>query len=480
MRDEVFSLSSRIARPAAEVFAWHERPGALQRLCPPWEQIELGGTHPGVRNEAQIEVRGKVGPFWSTWRVEHRDYIEGKQFCDVMLSGPFARWEHLHEFMPDGANACVLKDTINYRLPYGKIGHAAGAAFTRRKLARMFKWRHAVTRADLESVARYGYVAPMRVVIAGASGLIGRALVPFLLTQGHEVVRLVRRPAVGDDEIAWRPERGELDPASLEGADAIVNLSGENLAGGRWTAARRERILRSRVDATRTLVTALAKNPRRPPVFVNATAVGFYGDRGNDPMTEADGIGLGFLPEVCLAWETHAEGAARLGVRMALMRFGIVLSPAGGALAKMLPAFRLGVGGRFGTGRQWMSWISIDDAVGAIYHALLEDRCSGAINTVSPSSVTNTEFVATLSRVLNRPAAIPIPATSLRIVFGDMADETLLASIAPYQKSWQTRAMFSGIPISRPLWPMCSAAEKVRLHFARSGCFGGGLCRKRS
>ncbi|MEO6568625.1 MAG: TIGR01777 family oxidoreductase [Opitutaceae bacterium] len=428
MHDEVFSLSSRIARPAAEVFAWHERPGALQRLCPPWERIELDGAHPGLRDGAQVRVRGKVGPFWSTWRVEHRDYLEGKQFRDVMLSGPFARWEHLHEVIPDGADACVLKDTISYRLPYGALGHAAGAAFTRRKLARMFKWRHDVTCSDLESVARYGRVEPMRVVIAGASGLIGRALDAFLLTQGHEVVRLVRRAAVGDEEITWHPERGEVDPAKLEGADAIVNLAGENLAGGRWTPARRERILRSRVDAARSLVTALAKNSRRPSVFVNAAAVGFYGERGNEPMTEAGGIGHGFLPEVCLAWETHAEGAARLGIRTALMRFGIVLSPAGGALAKMLPAFRFGVGGRFGTGRQWMSWISIDDAVGAIYHALLEKRCSGAINTVSPSAVTNAEFVATLASVLNRPAMIPIPAAGLRVVFGEMADATLLAS----------------------------------------------------
>ncbi|MEO7413183.1 MAG: TIGR01777 family oxidoreductase [Opitutaceae bacterium] len=428
MRDEVFTLSSRIARPAAEVFAWHERPGALQRLCPPWERIETDDADSGIHDGARAVVRAKVGPFWSTWQVEHRDYVAGKQFRDGLLSGPFARWEHLHEFTPDGADACVLTDTISYRLPYGGIGHAAGAAFTRRKLARMFAWRHAVTRADLESVAHYGAVRPMQIVVAGASGLVGRALVPFLRTQGHEVIRLVRHRASKDDELSWDPEAGELYAGKLEDADAIVNLSGENIAGGRWNAARRERILRSRVDAARTLVTALAKNSRRPSVFINAAAVGFYGERGDELMTEADGIGQGFLPEVCLAWETHAEGAARLGIRTALMRFGVVLSPAGGALAKMLPAFWCGVGGRFGNGRQWMSWISIDDAIGAIHHALLEKRCAGPINTVSPAAVINAEFVKTLSRVLHRPAVFPIPAAGLRLLFGEMANETLLAS----------------------------------------------------
>jgi uncharacterized protein len=268
----------------------------------------------------------------------------------------------------------------------------------------------------------------MKIVIAGASGAVGRELVPGLRAAGHDVLRLVRRPARAPDERTWDPARGEIDLPGLAGVDAIINLSGENVAGGRWSSARRERILRSRVEATRTLVSALPKLPRLPTVFISASAVGFFGDRGDEELTEKSPIGHGFLPEVCLAWETHAEGAARLGVRTALLRFGVVLTRESGALAKMLPLFRLGLGGRLGSGRQWMSWVGVDDVVEIVAHVLQQPACRGALNTVAPGVVTNREFTATLARVLRRPAILPAPAWALRLVFGQMADEALLAS----------------------------------------------------
>jgi uncharacterized protein len=268
----------------------------------------------------------------------------------------------------------------------------------------------------------------MKIVIAGASGAVGRELVPGLRAAGHDVLRLVRRPARAPDERTWDPARGEIDLPGLAGVDAIINLSGENVAGGRWSSARRERILRSRVEATRTLVSALPKLPRLPTVFISASAVGFFGDRGDEELTEKSPIGHGFLPEVCLAWETHAEGAARLGVRTALLRFGVVLTRESGALAKMLPLFRLGLGGRLGSGRQWMSWVGVDDVVEIVAHVLQQPACRGALNTVAPGVVTNREFTATLARVLRRPAILPAPAWALGLVFGQMADEALLAS----------------------------------------------------
>lgn len=428
MTDETFALTTRIDRPAAEVFSWHEQPGALARLCPPWERVELVSASAGVRDGARVTVRNRLGPIWTQWCVEHRDYIAGRQFRDVQLSGPFAKWEHLHRIDPDGPSTCRLTDEIQYRLPGGKVGRALGGGFARAKLAQLFGWRHATTKADNELAAGYGRARPKRVLIAGASGLLGRTLGPLLQTQGHTVLRLIRRAPTGKDEIRWNPARGELDPAALEGVDAIVNLSGENVGAGRWTEARSASILRSRVDATRTLVVALQKLSRKPEVFVSASAVGFYGERGDEQLTEADAIGHGFLPEVCLAWETHAEGAARSGVRTAMLRFGVVLTPAGGALAKLLPLFRLGLGGRVGDGRQWMSWIGVDDAAGAVYHAIMEPRCAGPMNAVSPQPVTNAEFSATLGRVLGRPVVLPVPATLLRLILGRMADETLLAS----------------------------------------------------
>lgn len=269
---------------------------------------------------------------------------------------------------------------------------------------------------------------PRRILIAGASGLIGRALRARFEPAGHEVWTLVRRPPSGPREISWDPAAGRLDPAAVDGMDAIVNLAGENIAAGRWTTARRTAILRSRVDATRTLAVALPQLRRKPDVFVSASAVGYYGDRGDELLAENAPIGHGFLPEVCLAWETHAEGAARAGVRTVLLRFGVVLTAAGGALAKMLPVFRAGLGGRVGSGRQWMSWIDLDDAVGAVGHAIADSRCRGAMNVVAPEPVTNAEFTATLARVLRRPAVLPVPAVALRVLFGAMADGTLLAS----------------------------------------------------
>jgi uncharacterized protein (TIGR01777 family) len=428
MSHSTFSLTTRMARPAEEVFAWHERSGALARLCPPWERVEVVSATGGIRDGARVTVRNRVGPFWTEWRVEHRDYVAGRQFRDVQLSGPFARWEHLHRIEPDGPDACRLTDEIVYRLPGGALGQAVGGAWVRRQLARMFAWRHATTKADVELAGRFAAPPARRVLIAGASGLLGRGLAALLESQGHTVRRLVRRPAAAPGEVYWNPAAGELDPAALEGIDAIVNLAGENVGAGRWTERRRTAILRSRVEATRTLVVALQKLARKPEVFVSASAVGFYGDRGDEILAEDASIGHGFLPEVCLAWETHAEGAARSGVRTALLRFGVVLTPAGGALPKMLPAFRAGLGGRVGSGRQWMAWVGREDALGALYHAIMDTRCRGPVNVVAPEAVTNAQFAATLGRVLGRPAVLPVPAVALRLLFGEMADGTLLAS----------------------------------------------------
>ena len=428
MNDRRFTLSTRIARPAAEVFAWHERPGALARLCPPWERVEVVAASGGVRDGARVTVRNKVGPIWTEWQVEHRDYVAGKQFRDVQLSGPFAKWEHLHLVMPDGPDACTLTDTIEYRLPAGGVGQAFGGGFARRQLERLFAWRHATTRADLELPAPLAGEAPRRVVIAGASGMIGQALGAFLRTRGHTVVRLVRRASRGTDELVWDPAKGTIDLAALEGVDAVVNLAGENVGAGRWTVARRDAIRRSRDDTTRTLVQAIGALRRKPEVLVNASAVGFYGNRGDAVLTEAEPAGAGFLAEVCQAWEAQAGAVNASGVRSVFLRFGVVLSPAGGALAKLLPLFRAGLGGRVGTGEQWMSWIGIDDAVGALHHALVAPACHGPLNATAPEPVTNAAFTATLGRVLSRPAVLPVPAFVLKAVFGEMADATLLAS----------------------------------------------------
>ncbi|HWP35888.1 MAG TPA: TIGR01777 family oxidoreductase [Thermodesulfobacteriota bacterium] len=269
----------------------------------------------------------------------------------------------------------------------------------------------------------------MRVLVSGSTGFIGSALVPVLEARGDTVVRLVRRPPrPGEAAVAWDPQAGRLDPAGLEGFDAVVHLAGENVAAGRWTAERKRRIRDSRVEGTRLLCEGLARLTRPPQVLVAASAIGYYGDRGAEWLTEESPPGTGFLAEVARAWEGATEPAADRGIRVVRLRIGVVLSPAGGALARMLPLFRRGLGGRIGSGRQYLSWIALPDLTGAVAHVLGPAGPAGPVNAVAPNPVTNAEFAETLGRVLGRPARLPAPAALLRLALGEMADEMLLAS----------------------------------------------------
>ncbi len=272
----------------------------------------------------------------------------------------------------------------------------------------------------------------MKVLVTGSSGLIGSALVPFLRSSGSSVTRLLRSPtpSKGDVglEIVWNPGGPASPPLNLEGFDAVVHLAGENIAEGRWTEAKKARIRESRTKPTRALSEVLAKLNHPPKTLVCASAVGYYGDRGDEILREGSAPGSGYLPDVCLAWEGATASAVQKGIRVVHLRFGVVLAATGGALAKMLPPFRMGVGGKVGNGRQYMSWIALDDVVGAIHHTLITDRLIGAVNGVAPNPVTNLEFTKTLGRVLSRPTPFPLPAVAARIAFGEMADALLLAS----------------------------------------------------
>ena len=268
----------------------------------------------------------------------------------------------------------------------------------------------------------------MRVSLTGSSGLVGRALAQSLAASGHEVLRLVRsKSGLQSGEFYWNPQTGELDRDGLEGADAVVHLAGETIAA-RWTPARKALIRDSRIWSTRLLAETLGSLQRPPSVFISSSAIGYYGDRGSELLREESSPGSGFLSEVCRAWESETERAEPFGVRVVRLRTGIVLSAAGGALAKMLLAFRLGLGGRLGSGDQYMSWISLEDTVGAITHALLTEKLRGPVNMVAPNPVTNREFTAVLGKVLGRPTIFPVPAFALRLAAGEMGEELLLSS----------------------------------------------------
>jgi len=267
------------------------------------------------------------------------------------------------------------------------------------------------------------------VAMTGASGLLGRALIPSLTADGRRVLRLVRHQA-GTGEVSWDPLAGRLEAAALEGVDAVIHLSGENIAQ-RWNAARMRRIWDSRARSTELLARTLARLDHPPRVFISASAIGIYGDRHNELLTEDSSVATGtssFLAAVCRMWEESTRPAADAGIRTVQARIGVVLTPAGGALRLMLPAFRLGVGGRIGSGAQWMSWITLDDLLGAARHVLDTPELNGPVNLVAPSPVTNDEFTRCLGAVLRRPALLPVPAAALRLAMGQMAEETVLAS----------------------------------------------------
>ena len=429
MKTEEFRYRTRIPASAEAVFRWHTRPGAFERLTPPWEHVEVIERTGGVSNGDRVVLRTRLGPLSQPWVAEHRDYVDAQQFRDVQREGPFAYWEHTHRFEADGPQACFLDDRIEYALPFGALGKKIGGDFVQRKLDRLFRYRHAVTTIDVSTLARYEQ-RPLKILVSGANGLVGMALVPFLTAGGHQVIRLVRgTPKAESGEVHWDPTRGVQDLTRLEGIDAVVHLAGENIAAGRWTIERKARIRQSRVRGTKLLSEALAQLVLPPKVFISASAIGYYGSRGEEVLQEESSPGSGFLAEVCKEWEAATEAAEKKGIRVVHLRLGLVLSGAGGALKKMLLPFALGAGGTLGSGRQYMSWLSIDELLSTIYHTLQNPAVTGAVNAVSPYPVTNSDFTKMLGLVLHRPTLLPAPAFALRLALGrEMADELLLAS----------------------------------------------------
>jgi len=279
------------------------------------------------------------------------------------------------------------------------------------------------------AIPEHDVATRLRVVVTGASGLVGSALVPVLLASGHRVDRLSRRPpAAGGTDVQWDPARGWLDPRALEGVDAVVHLAGESIAAFRWTAAVKDRIRRSRVDGTRLLSRTLVALDRRPRVLVSVSGVGYYGDRGETPLTEDSAPGSGFLAEVCREWEAAADSARAASIRVVHPRLGVVLSGEGGALPRIARPFRLGGGGVIGSGRQYWSWIGIDDLVRVIELCLALDTVAGPVNAVGPAPATNREFTQVLGRVLARPTRVPLPALAVRLLLGEMGRALLLDS----------------------------------------------------
>ena len=376
--DQRYVARSPMPVPARALFDWHARPGAFERLNPPFDPAELlersGGLAPGARTVLRVHV----GPVPKRWVAVHTALEDGRSFTDRQESGPFARWEQVHRMLPDGEGRSILEDDIHYALPLGLLGRLGGG-LAREKIEALFAYRHALTAADL---ARHAELPgpPLRIGITGSHGLIGNALTHFLTAGGHTVVRLGRGEQAGE----------------VDGLDVVVNLAGTNVGEGRWTEERKRDIRQSRVRTTEAVVAGILRAARRPAVLINGSAMGYYGDRGDTPVDESAPRGTGFLAEVVEAWEAATRPAEDAGVRVVRLRTGVVLSPDGGALAKMLPIFKAGAGGRLGSGKQVFSWIALEDVVGAIHFALRTPALRGAANLTAPEPVTNAAFTHVL------------------------------------------------------------------------------------
>ena len=411
------------------VFSWFERGAAFYRLLPPVPQMttlcRTGTIHDGDR----ATLRVGSGALGFRFTVEHEGFDRLREFGDRHIGGPSRSLRHRHLFRATGESSCEMTDRIDCepRLIATVLGHA----WLRRTMERSLAFCHERVRRDLARHAG-GPDAPLRILITGASGLIGSTLAAFLESGGHEVIRLVRRPPASPLEVAWDPAAGQVDAGALEGFDVVIHLTGENIGAGRWTAVRRRLIRDSRVVSTELLSRKLAGLRRPPAALVCASAVGYYG-AGESTVDETAAAGAGFLADVVAAWEQAADPARAAGIRVVHARLGAVLSPAAGLLKRLLPVFRLGAGGVVGDGRQPVSWIGLDDAVGALHFLACRAQAHGPVNVVAPRAATNRELTHALAGVLRRPKMVPVPRTAIRLLFGEMGEQLVLQgqAVAP-------------------------------------------------
>lgn len=433
-----------LTHPRDRVFAWFERPGALVRLTAPFAGSVLAEPTDGIRDGSVarlgigppgvlgVGLRALAGavpwpavvPGWLRraeveWVARHDGYDPPRQFRDTMVRGPLRRWVHTHS-LAEADGGTVMTDHVDYALP--RWLHPGSARAVDRALEATFAHRAAQLQDDLDFHAAHPTGA-RTVAVAGASGLIGRQLCALLTGGGHRVLRLVRREASAPDEIAWDPSAGRLDPSTLRDVDVVVNLAGRTI-GGRFTTAHKAQIRDSRVRSTALLARTLAGlDDGRRRALVSASAIGYYGARPHDrepdpaPLGEDAPPGSDFLADVCRAWEDATRLAADAGVRVVVVRTGLVQSPVQGPLARLLPLYAVGLGGPLDPD-QWMSWISLDDVVAIYGHAVLDDRLAGPVNAVAPHPVRGAEYARTLGRVLHRPAALRVPRIGPWLVVG--------------------------------------------------------------
>ncbi|MDC1420238.1 TIGR01777 family oxidoreductase [Euryarchaeota archaeon] len=427
-------------------FAWFEHEGSFRRLMPPWEVAQE------VRADDSLEVGSQRvfkfpapgAPFINlTWVAEHTGYDKPNYFADTMVKGPFWKWDHDH-YLKEENGVTTVVDDVTYSVPFGPLGmlvdKVLGGSLVTGRISSMFKAREFRLKRDLDNHAKFLDMPRKKILVVGSSGLIGTQLVAFLDTGNHEVWRLVRRVADSNkNEISWNPDKGEINAKELEGFDVVIHLGGVGIGDKRWSKKRKAAIRDSRVNSTELLSKTLASLEDKPDLFMMASAIGYYGNRGDEELDESSTSGEDgyFLTDVCKAWENSANPAKDAGIRTVHMRTGIVISAVGGALGKMLLPAKMGGGGPIGSGKQWMSWISMDDQIYSMYHLMMSEGVSGEYNLTAPNPVRQKQFAKDLGRVLRRPAFAPLPGFMMKIMFGEMGARLTLDSLRVLPKNLQ-------------------------------------------
>ena len=413
------------------VWNWHARPGAVRRIMPDWEGIrpvEVGG----IKDGAVTSFRMSIGILPQRWVAKHHSYIEGEQFCDDMIKGPFGRWNHVHKFIEMGQTEMQIQDRIDWKLPFHFFTRIGAPIMVMPRVRQMFKHRSRRILADLKRQQMFKDAPRKRILISGSTGLIGTQLGAFLETDGHDVHRLIRpstRLHADQDStkvVKWDDKSGKIIEGSLENFDVIIHLAGAGIGDKRWSKKRKKLIAESREIPTRNLANALANLASPPSLFMCASAVGYYDNRGDEELDEKSSTGNGFLAEICRKWEDAAQPAINAGIRTIHMRTGIVTTAVGGMLQQILLPAKLGAMGPIGGGRQWQSWISLDDQIYAMHYLMNHETASGVFNLTAPNPVTQKQFAKVLGKVLRRPAFAPAPGFVMKILFGEMGKSLIL------------------------------------------------------
>lgn len=461
-------VESQLPVPPEAAFAWHERPQVFARLTPPWETVKLLKLPATLGNNEtailQVPLTGRLHPMlpiWKTWVARHHQYQAGVQFTDTQVTGPFAQWTHTHRLLPvteNNADTCLLQDEMRFQLPLAPVADwMGGLTAIRLKLRRMFRYRHEITKLDLErhALAAENGFHHKRFLLVGASGMVGRALAAFLVSGGHTVVRLVRNRTAteeitpewaGTTALYWNPATQDL-PAleALEGFDVCIHLGGANIAKHRWNAQYKRTVWESRVQTTALLATTLAKLTVPPKVFITASGIRAL-DEEKDNETPTN-----FLKELTKAWEQATEPAQLAGIRCVQLRIGVVLGLQGSMLQELYLPFLLGGGIVLGQGHHPLHWVSLEDLLGAIYHSCYTPSLSGGITVIAPESVTQQQFTETLNEVLYRPnLGLHLPKTIAEALFGKEFIDTVLLNMAVPLTVQPTQLLSTGFTFAFP------------------------------